>query len=119
VRDTDPTEAERRFVDALQRAVPDVLDWYHVDDGGTLWMTVSVDVSRDGAVGTTWRCDWDGRRLLGGRSPGFLNWDDGVRARDAGVQTSPPEGLDADADDPETAATIAARWFAERLSTGA
>lgn len=119
VRDTDPTGAERRFVTALQHAVPDVLDWYHADPDGTPWTTVSVDVSCDGAVVTTWRCDWDGERLLGGRSPGYLNWDDGVRARDAGVRTTPPDGLDAEADDPDAAAAVAARWFAERLSTGA
>lgn len=39
-------------------------------------MTTSVDVVGDGGITTTWRCDYDGHRLLGGRSPSNLNWDD-------------------------------------------
>jgi hypothetical protein len=72
---------------------------------------VSYDVVRDrGIVATLW-CDYDGAWLLGGWSPGFLNWGDGVRAAVAGVVTSPPDGLDHVSSDLEAAASVAAFWF--------
>lgn len=80
VRVEAPTAVESAFFDALLRRVPqvqDVQDWYHMDSDGSLWMTVSVDDVRDGDMVVTWRCDYDGHRLLGGASPAFLNWDDG------------------------------------------
>jgi hypothetical protein len=114
VREADPTAEEQLFFRSLSQRLDDLQDWYHADDDGTLWMTVSYDFCRDGCVAATLRCDWDGARLLG-----VLNWDDGVRAEVAGVATMPPDGLEADAADPELAAAIAGAWFEAHLGRGA
>jgi hypothetical protein len=98
-----------------QRRLPDVMDWYHADDDGTLWMTASLDVSEGGIVRRTYRVDYDGRTVRGGLSPSCLNWDDGVRARDAGIDTLAPEGLHLDVTDPVDAATAAAAWYRRRV----
>ncbi|WP_191093755.1 hypothetical protein [Nocardia colli] len=55
--------------------------------------------------------DYDGISLRGGWSPACLNWDDGVRAGDAGIDTSPPQGLHHDNIAPLRAAQVAAEWF--------
>jgi hypothetical protein len=129
VRESPPTAGEQCFFDLLvdrvagllasrvtsPLVVADLQDWYHADEDGTPWMTVSHDFVRDGAVTATLRCDYDGTRLLGGWSPALLNWDDGVRALDAGVVTAPPDGLDARVSDPGTAAAVAAAWFASHV----
>src|ERR671921_819775 len=111
MRDEDPTAVETAFFTALAVHLPQVQDWYHRDADGLLWMTASVDDVRNGRMLATWRCDYDGHRLLGGASPAFLNWDDGVRALDAGVVVAGPEGLDAIETDPNRAAETAASWF--------
>ena len=117
MRDEDPTEDEVIFFDALEELVPGVRDWYHKDADGTLWMIASYDVPDVGVIHTTLRCDYDGSRLLGGRSPGFLNRTDGVRAEPAGVDSSGDGGLEAEVDDPLVAAQLAAQWFRERIAT--
>lgn len=116
MRNEDPTEAEEIFFDALEELVPGVRDWYHKDADGSLWMIASYDIPDVGVIHTTLRCDYDGARLLGGRSPSFLNWDDGVRAEQAGVGSHEPDGLDAEVDDPLAAAQLAAEWFRERIA---
>ena len=62
------------------------------------------------AVGTL-RLDYDGWDLRGGWSPAALNWDDGVRADDAQIDTGPPDGLSADCVISEEAVEIAVEWF--------
>lgn len=114
VRDTDPSPEEFRFFEALSARVPDLQDWYHQDSDGSLWMCVSFDFIEGSSIAATLRLDYDGHRLRGGWSPGFLNWDDGVRAEEAGVETSAPEGLAQDVESPEMAARLAALWF-ERM----
>ena len=59
----------------------------------------------------TWRIDFDGLELVGGRSPANLNWDDGVRGRDIGMPLDPPDGLVANFSSADEAAQIAADWF--------
>lgn len=59
----------------------------------------------------TLRIDFDGNSVRGGVSPANLNWDDGVRAADAGIDTRPPHGLEAVVTTPEEAAELVARWF--------
>ncbi|MGC3955759.1 MAG: hypothetical protein QM804_16160 [Propionicimonas sp.] len=116
MRNEEPTDDEEIFFDALEELVPGVQDWYHKDADGTLWMIASYDVPDVGVIHTTLRCDYDGARLLGGRSPGLLNWDDGVRAEAAGVETSGDSGLDVAVEDPMAAAQLAAQWFRERIA---
>jgi hypothetical protein len=118
VRQSEPTAVEQQFFGGVSRRVADLQDWYHADDDGTPWMVVSYDVVRDSGIVATLRCDYDGARLLGGWSPGLLNWDDGVRAGVAGVVTSPPDGLDLTAPDPEAAASLAATWFERVIGLG-
>ncbi|PRY22439.1 hypothetical protein CLV70_117143 [Pseudosporangium ferrugineum] len=75
-------------------------------------MLVSYDFVKGGAVLETLRVDYDGAQLRGGWSPSCLNWDDGLRAAEALVDTSPPDGLSIDlAGDPRDAAAIASEWF--------
>jgi hypothetical protein len=118
VRDLESTDVEQRFFIALSSRVDDLQDWYHVDDDGSPWMTVSYDFARDNAVIATLRCDWDGARLPGGWSPGLLDWDDGVRADVAGVITTPPDGLEVDVADPRDAAVVAGAWFEPHIRRG-
>ena len=129
MREFDPLDHEKRFFEAVSRRVDDLEDWYHADHDGTPWMIVSYDflgeetvrkglfqrVKKRFIVGTL-RCDWDGARLLGGWSTAYLNWDDGVRAQDAHIDTSPPDGLEAEVTNPEEAASIAADWFEAHLA---
>lgn len=118
MRDEDPTSEEVLFFDALSKRIAGLQDWYHRDSDGALWMIASIDVAPDGTrITDTWRCDFDGVRLLGGRSPGFLNWDDGVRAIAAGVDVDGVEGLKVEISDPRQAAEVAANWFEARISS--
>lgn len=115
MRDEPPTADELAFFDTLSGLLPGVQDWYYKDPDGDLWMIASYDLTEAGVVRLTLRCDFDGARLLGGRSPGFLNWDDGVRAEDAGVDTRSGEGLDELVTSPLAAARAAAAWFGRRI----
>jgi len=83
--------------------------WLHEDEAGR-WLLVSKDVVEGGTIRATLRLDYDGSRIEGGWSPACLNWDDGVRARDAGVDIQGPDGIEADGP-PELLAELAARWF--------
>ena len=105
------TAQERRFLLALPDGPPHLDVWPRADPDGTPWLCVSMDVVRDGQLHRTLRVDYDGRDLVGGDSPAHLNWDDGVRAGDAGIDTTPPEGISASGVEPEEAARLAAEWF--------
>ncbi|MEU1964395.1 hypothetical protein ABZ541_04995 [Micromonospora sediminicola] len=111
MRDAEPTAEESAFFAELARQVPDVQDWYHQDDGGTLWMTASYDFAQGDQIHETLRLDYDGKCLRGGWSPSCLNWDDGVRADDALIETTGPDGLRLGCVDPTTDAATAAAWF--------
>jgi hypothetical protein len=112
MRYEDPAPHEVAFFQVLIERIPGADDWYHKDDDGTLWMTASYDFVAGRAVRKTLRVDYNGQSLRGGWSPGYLNWDDGVHAETAGVDTSPPEGLRVDGvKSPHAAAVIAADWF--------
>ncbi|BCJ52409.1 hypothetical protein Asp14428_38840 [Actinoplanes sp. NBRC 14428] len=112
MRELDPLEHEEMFLREMSQRVPDLQDWYHQDPDGEPWMLVSYDFVKGGAVLETLRVDYDGAQLRGGWSPSCLNWDDGLRAAEALVDTSPPDGLSIDlAGDPRDAAAIASEWF--------
>lgn len=115
MRDEDPTQAETAFFELLKRRIEGVQDWYHRDADG-LWMIASLDLPLGGPIEHTWRCDFDGKFLLAGRSAGFLNWDDGVRARAAEINVDGALGLNASVTDPVSAAEVAAEWFAARIA---
>lgn len=117
-RDDDPTPEERAFFGQLSGLVVDLQDWYHTDDDGTLWMLVSYDFIASGAIHATLRVDYDGSSLRGGWSPACLNWDSGVRAADAGIETGPPEGLHLDGVTPYEAAAATAIWFRMHIARG-
>lgn len=105
------TEPERQFLTALLVGRPQLMVWPRGDPDGTPWLCISRDFTIDNKIQRTLRLDFDGAKLRGGWSPGYLNWDDGVRAEDAQVDTAPPDGLAADEADPEQAAALAGRWF--------
>jgi hypothetical protein len=110
----DRTPHEDAFLTVLLDRVAGLDVWLHEDPDGTPWLTVSHDfVSVPGrGIERVARLDYDGGgRLRGGWSPADLNWDDGVRADDAGVATDPPDGLHAEERDPVAAAALAADWF--------
>jgi hypothetical protein len=114
--DREPTATERTFFDELSALVPGLHDWYHDDPDGTPWMLVSHDFVVGGGIRDTLRVDYDGKDLRGGWSPASLNWDSGVRARDAEIDTTPPDGLSRDDVEPKEAAAIAAKWFATHIA---
>jgi hypothetical protein len=116
MRDGAPTAAEDAFFGELARRVPGVHDWYHCDPNGTRWMTASYDFVVGGWIRATLRVDYDGASLRGGWSPACLNWDDGVRAEEALIDTSPPDGLHLDGLNPHAAAAAAATWFHEHIA---
>ncbi|MEV4344595.1 hypothetical protein AB0J83_08980 [Actinoplanes sp. NPDC049596] len=111
MRDAEPTAEESAFFAELARQLPDVQDWYHQDDAGTLWMITSYDFAHGNQIHKTLRLDYDGKSLRGGWSPSCLNWDDGVRADDALIDTTGPDGLRLDCVDPTIDAAVAAGWF--------
>jgi hypothetical protein len=111
MRDSEPTPDEALFFRHLSSLVPGLDDWYHADDDGGLWMMASYDFITDNTVHATLRVDYDGRRLRGGWSPACLNWDGGVRAEEALINTSSPDGLHLDDLGPDDAAVAAAAWF--------
>jgi hypothetical protein len=113
MREQPPTPDEAAFYASVLASVPAAHDWYHADDDGTLWMTVSYDVVADGGVTETWRVDFDGRELVAGRSPAGLNWDDGVRGRETGMSLAAPHGFVAAVDSVEQAAGVTVAWFDE------
>jgi len=59
---------------------------------------------------------YDGKDLRGGWSPACLNWDSGVPAHDAQIDTTPPDGLSADDVSPAAAAALAGQWFADHIA---
>ena len=112
MRELDPLEHEQVFFREMHRRIPELQDWYHQDPDGRPWVLVSYDFVEGNAVRETLRVDYDGTQLRGGWSPSCLNWDDGVRAAEALIDTGPPDGLSIDsAGDPEQAAAIASAWF--------
>jgi hypothetical protein len=68
VRDAEPTADESAFLPALAKHVPDIQDWYHQDDDGTLWLIASYDFTQGNHIYQTLRLDYDGRHLRGGWS---------------------------------------------------
>lgn len=72
--------------------MPGLHDRYHADDDGTLWRLASYDLTTNGPIRATLRVDHDGKNLREGWSPACLNRDDGVRAADASIDTTPPDG---------------------------
>jgi hypothetical protein len=78
-------------------------------------MTASYDFAQGNQIYETLRLDYDGKSLCGGWSPSCLNWDDGVRADDALIDTTGPDGLRLDCVDPTTDAAAAAAWFRRHI----
>lgn len=113
VRDGLPTADEADFFERLRVHIPALHDWYHEDTDGTQWMTVSYEVIIGPGIVATWRIDFDGRELVGGRSPAQLNWDDGVRGRHTGMSLVPPDGFVAEVVSLEQAVERCAAWLIE------
>ncbi|GGP73722.1 hypothetical protein [Saccharothrix coeruleofusca] len=112
-REGGATEAELAFAMSLNGLVPGLDYWLHADDDGTPWLLVSLDSIEDRAVRDTLRLDFDERGIRGGWSPSCLNWDGGVRAEEALIDLSGPDGLvhPADGSSVEDLARRAAEWF--------
>jgi hypothetical protein len=110
------TSEEERFVGAVMRQVPGLHDWYHVDGQGRPWVMLSLDFVTDGVVRATLRLDFDGARIQGGWSPACLNWDAEVRAVEAGIDLTPPVGIEKRSEDPTLLADRAVEWFRWHLT---
>jgi hypothetical protein len=110
------TDAEEVFASTLRTLCSDLdVDFcFHEGADGRIWLMAYIDLVQDGRIRDTLRLDFDERGIRGGRSPAFLDWDDGVRAEDADVDAGPPDGVDVSGDgrSPEQLACIAGEWFA-------
>ena len=112
----DLTEDEVEFLGLVLSGRPWLDVWRHADEDGTPWLIVSVDLAHEGVIVHTFRLDFDGSSIVGGRSPASLNWDSGVRADVAGINTS-TDGIRAQGS-PLTLAKLAGDWFEERHRLG-
>lgn len=112
-REDEPTAAELTFARALNALVPGLDYWLHADDDGTPWLLVSLDLLEGDAVRDTLRLDFDDHGIRGGWSPSCLNWDGGVRAEEALIDVTGPDGLvlPANGSSVENLARRAAEWF--------
>jgi hypothetical protein len=112
-REGDPTVSELTFATSLNALVPGLDFWLHADDDGTPWLLVSLDLIEGDTVRNTLRLDFDSRGIRGGWSPSCLNWDDGMRAEDALINLTGPDGLVLPANrlSIEELARRAAEWF--------
>ncbi len=90
----EPTQLEAEIARALDRLHPGLDYWLHKDRDGTPWMVVSLDIIRGGGIVAVPRIDIDVNGARGGLSPAMLNWDDGVRAEEAGIDPTGPGGFD-------------------------
>jgi hypothetical protein len=106
------TAAESLFLHTLLLGRPWLDVWLHADDDGTPWLIVSLDLPRK-----TLRVDFDGGMIAGGWSPASLNWDSGVRAAEAEVETASLDGISASSSDVVELAVLARAWFAASTST--
>ncbi|MDQ6941585.1 MAG: hypothetical protein M3169_03610 [Candidatus Eremiobacteraeota bacterium] len=109
------TEQEAIFIRELA-ATNSELQWYpHDAKDGSPWLIVSYDMVVGHTILDTLRLDYDGECIRGGWSPAFLNWDDGVPAIEAGIELSPPDGIERHGT-PSDLARIAAEWFADHIA---
>lgn len=117
----EPTTAESAFASALGSLVSGLDYWLHEDEDGSRWLLVSADFVEGNVVHDTLRLDVDRSRLSGGWSPASLNWDDGVRAQEAGIDTGPPDGINIDMPgaSPAELAQVAAEWFSRHRASWA
>jgi hypothetical protein len=108
------THAENAFLSALLPQVH-LHVWLHRDPDGSPWLIASRDLhSHTGSA--TLRLDFDGSSILGGWSPAGLNWDDGVRGRDAGLVGDGADEIFLQDPDPALLASEAAAWFSRHIS---
>jgi hypothetical protein len=110
------TDEETEFLTALLSGRSWLDVWRHEDADGTPWVIISLDLLKEGTIVETHRLDFDGSEIAGGRSPASLNWDSGVRADEAGVDTS-SNGIRATGS-LSTLAELAGDWFDERHRFG-
>lgn len=104
------TPEELAFLTALMPGRPWLQVWPREDADATPWLCVSLDLSPDNSIVKTARADFDGTSAKGGWSPSCLNWDDGVRALDAGIDVGGADGLDA-VGDPTELARLVGLWL--------
>ena len=89
----EPTPSEAEFAGEVRALVPEVDLWLHSDSDGRPWLLVSLDILDERGIRSVPRIDFDSDGATGGQSPAFLNWDSGVRATNAGIDTTPPVGF--------------------------
>ena len=108
------TNDEAVFIASLAAVHSSLQWWPHDARDGSPWLIVSYDFVENGVIRDTLRLDFDGKRICGGWSPAFLNWDDGVPAGEAGVDLSPPDGISRHGA-PADLALHAGDWFASHI----
>lgn len=109
------TNAEAEFLAALLLDEPPYLDvWTHTNAAGEPWLCVSLSLASGVAVERTLRLDFDGRCIRGGWSPANLNWDSGLPAQEAGIDTRPPDGIEVTGGSPTALAQASRDWFRAR-----
>jgi len=114
-----PTHAESAFAEALNALWPGLIYWLHQDADGIPWLLVSLDFPGNDVVRDTLRLDFDATGIKGGWSPAFVNWDSGVRAGLAEIDTAGPDGIEETGTQasPAELAQRAANWFQHHSTT--
>lgn len=119
------TPQEAAFLSALLARVPDLDVWLHETDDGHPWICFSLDFRWGNTRSDTLRLDFQESSILGGWSPWHshseFEWANelqhSLQARDAGVDTSPPDGIELSEQPPEVLAETAAKWFQRHRET--
>lgn len=89
---------------------PDTQAWMFADSDG-IWMLLHLDVVSDTGAPVL-RIDYGGGAVVGGLSPGRLNWDAEMRYTNCNVDMSDPNMRPVQASgSPPELAEIAAAWF--------
>ncbi|MEV6968632.1 hypothetical protein AB0M47_26305 [Hamadaea sp. NPDC051192] len=122
--ESDPrTPAEAAFLNEVRNLAdglalagvrkPDTQCWLFEDDQG-IWMMLHLDLASDDTVLDVLRVDYGDGAIVGGRSPGMLNWDAERRYVDCGVDLADPTMLGIrEEGPPEVLARSVTAWFVE------
>jgi hypothetical protein len=94
---------------------PDTQVWLFEDSAG-IWLLLHADVNQGGHISDVLRIDYDIQGVVGGISPGVMNWDAEMRYSDCGVDMNDPQMRTIQAaGSAQELAEIVASWFVRNV----